>query len=252
MIPLLEKASHSKLTTSQKILLDYIQENPKRFIHQNLQDICDSLYISNATIVRFCQQLGFRGFNEFKFELRKQLNEQHENKLSEENLFEEQFSAFKDYIDMIPFEQIEKIYQMLHSHSTIYIYGTDMSSISANYLFSILSSLDYPCIYVDWRHLLRGIAEYTDHDTLMIMITSHGATERYEDILLTLKANHTEIIFITDEENNSLKQLSNVYINTNEQGKMMHNVDYSYKLKSLIIVQTLIEMIYYRTDNRQQ
>ena len=99
---------------------------------------------------------------------------------------------------------------------------------------------------------LRGIAEYTDHDTLMIMITSHGATERYEDILLTLKANHTEIIFITDEENNSLKQLSNVYINTNEQGKMMHNVDYSYKLKSLIIVQTLIEMIYYRTDNRQQ
>lgn len=84
------------------------------------------------------------------------------------------------------------------------------------------------------------------------MITSHGATERYEDILLTLKANHTEIIFITDEENNSLKQLSNVYINTNEQGKMMHNVDYSYKLKSLIIVQTLIEMIYYRTDNRQQ
>ena len=51
----------------------------------------------------------------------------------------------------------------------------------------------------------------------MIMITSHGATERYEDILLTLKANHTEIIFITDEENNSLKQLSNVYINTNEQ-----------------------------------
>lgn len=252
MIPLLEKASHSKLTTSQKILLDYIQENPKRFIHQNLQDICDSLYISNATIVRFCQQLGFCGFNEFKFELRKQLNEQHENKLSEENLFEEQFSAFKDYIDMIPFEQIEKIYQMLHSHSTIYIYGTDMSSISANYLFSILSSLDYPCIYVDWRHLLRGIAENTDTDTLFILMLFQGNVERYQEILLRLKENNTEVVIISDAANDTIRSLSTVFINTNEPSINVNSVDFNFKINTLILVQTLIDMIYSRTEHRQQ
>ena len=252
MIPLLEKAKAATLTSSERLLLNYISEHPKQVVHQNLQFICDTLFISNATIIRFCQKLGFRGFNEFKFELRSQLNHLQSNDIMNDTLFDRQLAIFKDNLNNLQLNEMESIYQMLQSHKTIYIYGSAMSSIPAHYLHSVLSSLDYNCIYVEWRHLLRGIAEYTDHDTLMIMITSHGATERYEDILLTLKANHTEIIFITDEENNSLKQLSNVYINTNEQGKMMHNVDYSYKLKSLIIVQTLIEMIYYRTDNRQQ
>ena len=81
MIPLLEKARQMELTASEQLLLDYIIEDPKRCIHQNLKEICEQLYISNATIVRFCQKIGFCGFNEFKFELRSQLESHRENLL---------------------------------------------------------------------------------------------------------------------------------------------------------------------------
>ncbi len=249
MIPLLEEAKKNHLTANEQILFDYINHNPKIILHQNLQFICNQLFISNATIIRFCQKLGFRGFNEFKFELRNQLYEYEKQDVIYDSLFDRHLSVFKDHLNNVHFEQIEKICALIQSLSTVYIYGSAMSSIPAHYLHSVLSSLDYRCIFVEWRHLLRGISENTDSDTLLIMITSHGANERYEDILSTLAANHTHTVIITDQENNLFKKHGTIYINTKEEGIIMHNVDYSYKLQSLIIVQIIIEMIY---NNRQQ
>ena len=129
MIPLLEKVKNIDLTASEKLLFDYIQEDPKRIIHQNLQDICQKLYISNATIVRFCQKIGYQGFHEFKFAIRSQLEDITENDLSLDSYFNFHLSRFKDAIQLIPFDQLETISKMFHSYSMIYIYGSAMSSI---------------------------------------------------------------------------------------------------------------------------
>ena len=252
MIPLLENVKENELTASEQLLFNYICKNPKKIIHQNLEFLCSQLFISNATIIRFCQKLGYRGFNEFKFELRTQLSEFDKKEVSHDSLFDKHLSIFKDHLFNIHFEDIEKIYSLIKPHSTIYIYGSAMSSIPAHYLHSVLSSLDYRCIFIEWRHLLRGIAENTNKDTLMIMITSHGAKDHYEEILSTLVSNQTKTVIITDEQNDFFKKYASIYINTNEEGKMMHNVDYSYKLQSLIIIQILIELIYRPKDNRQQ
>lgn len=99
MIPLLEKAKAATLTSSERLLLNYISEHPKQVVHQNLQFICDTLFISNATIIRFCQKLGFRGFNEFKFELRSQLNHLQSNDIMNDTLFDRQLAIFKDHLN---------------------------------------------------------------------------------------------------------------------------------------------------------
>lgn len=252
MIPLLEIAQKKQLTANEQILLNYIANHPKKVIHQNLQFLCDQLYISNATIIRFCQKLGFRGFNEFKFELRNQFYEQEQTQRSHDTLFDLHLSTFKDYLYSIHLDKIAHICSMIQTHSTIYIYGSAMSSIPAHYLHSVLSSLDFPCIFVEWRHLLRGIAENTNQDTLMIMITSHGSINRYKDILTTLVNNQTDTVIITDEDNEFFLNHATVYINTDEAGKVMNNVDYSYKTQALITAQILIEMIYYQIANKQQ
>lgn len=252
MIPLLEKARQMELTASEQLLLDYIIEDPKRCIHQNLKEICEQLYISNATIVRFCQKIGFCGFNEFKFELRSQLESHRENLLPGDAIFDAQLSMFKDYIRAVPFDQLEQIYQMIHDHTIVYIYGSAITSIAAYYLYSILASLDYTCIYVDWRHLLRGIANNTNKDTLFIMMMSHSYTDRYIDILSTFQKNETDVVILCDESNETLTSLSTIFINTNEASIYVNDVDFSFKLNTLILVQTLIEMIYTRKEYRQQ
>ena len=218
------------MTTSSKI--------QKRCIHQNLKEICEQLYISNATIVRFCQKIGFCGFNEFKFELRSQLESHREDLLPGDAIFDAQLSMFKDYIRAVPFDQLEQIYQMIHDHTIVYIYGSAITSIAAYYLYSILASLDYTCIYVDWRHLLRGIANNTNKDNALHhddVTRLYGSLYRYSfDIPKKTKQMSS---FSAMNPNETLTSLSTIFINTNEASIYVNDVDFSFKLNTLILVQ---------------
>ena len=84
------------------------------------------------------------------------------------------------------------------------------------------------------------------------MMMSHGYTDRYIDILSTFQKNETDVVILCDESNETLPSLSTIFINTNEASIYVNDVDFSFKLNTLILVQTLIEMIYTRKEYRQQ
>lgn len=70
MIPLLEKAHFAPLTEMEQNILTYFENNLSSAVYMNLITVTE-LYTSNATIVRFCKKLGLNGFNEFKYQLKK-------------------------------------------------------------------------------------------------------------------------------------------------------------------------------------
>ena len=67
MIPLLEKARLLSLTETEQEILDYLEKNITAVTYIGLSDLSARLYTSNATIVRFCQKLGLKGYHEFNF-----------------------------------------------------------------------------------------------------------------------------------------------------------------------------------------
>lgn len=244
MIHILNKIDKEELTPSEKVLADYIENHPEKVIHQSLKEICEYLYISNATIVRFCQKIGYQGFNEFKFSLKSLIIESTDLNFPKENLFDKHLSIVKDYLFSIPFEKLTSISDLINKSSTLYIYGGDMSSIPAHYLHSVLSSLDYQSILIEWRHLLRGIAESANQDTLFFLIVSHGDQERYGEILEKLHEKNAIVVSICDETNPNMEKYSKIFINTEEHSMVLNNVNFNYKLSSLICIQILIDMIF--------
>ena len=75
MIPLFEHARQLELTQAEEEILDYFIRHPKSASYMSLQELSRQLYTSGATIVRFCQKLGLGGFNDFKYQLRRELKE---------------------------------------------------------------------------------------------------------------------------------------------------------------------------------
>ena len=57
------------LNDSQKKIADYIINDPSRIIHQTSKEVSETLNLSEATIVRFCQKLGFKGYRDFRIKL---------------------------------------------------------------------------------------------------------------------------------------------------------------------------------------
>ena len=72
MIPLFEYARTQDLTPTEREILAYFEARPAAASCMNLQELSKALYTSGATIVRFCQQLGLSGYNDFKYQIRRE------------------------------------------------------------------------------------------------------------------------------------------------------------------------------------
>jgi DNA-binding MurR/RpiR family transcriptional regulator len=72
MLPLhqLLKEKASSLTQSQKTLMQYILAHEEEAIFLNIEKLADKVKVSEATVVRLCKVLGFKGFPQFQKELR--------------------------------------------------------------------------------------------------------------------------------------------------------------------------------------
>lgn len=155
MIPLFEKAHQLTLTDTEEGILKYFESNLPSSVYANLNDLSAGLYTSNATIVRFCQKLGLKGYNEFKYQVRKELKQLHPQTFRADDLVHHSLALFKDNLDQVDEEKLEEIAGLLTSDRPIYIYGSNLSSLAAKYLQTVLTTLDCPCILVEWQRLLN-------------------------------------------------------------------------------------------------
>jgi DNA-binding MurR/RpiR family transcriptional regulator len=64
------KEKASSLTRSQKRLMQYILSHEEEVIFLNIENLADKVKVSEATVVRLCKALGFKGFPQFQKELR--------------------------------------------------------------------------------------------------------------------------------------------------------------------------------------
>ena len=73
---ILEKLLDSdKFTSSEKHLIDFIQDNGNIVVNLSIDDLAAKSNVSQATIIRFCKKVGAKGYTEFKIQLAKELTD---------------------------------------------------------------------------------------------------------------------------------------------------------------------------------
>lgn len=242
MIPLFEQARLCKLSEMELQILDYLEANLPSSVYASLDDLSLQLYTSNATIVRLCQKIGMKGFNDFKYQIRAELKQQHHQSLTNDDFIQHSLALFKDNIALFDVAKLEEIAHLLTSNRFIYIYGSNLSSIAAKYLQTVLNTLDYPCILIEWQRLLTSLAYDISSDAVLFIITAHGDAKRYQSVFEMANKQEAVTILLTCEENSPLIPLSTISLCTNDQNEEYRHVDVNPRLGILTIVQILIEL----------
>ena len=80
VLTMVEKKSHSltkriagqrsKLTPKNRLLADYVLENPRKAVFMTVSELASASGVSDSTVVRFVSQLGYEGYGEFSQDLR--------------------------------------------------------------------------------------------------------------------------------------------------------------------------------------
>ena len=135
------------LTPKGKILGNYIIQNPRKAVFMTTKELSEACGVSEATVVRFVGQLGFRGYSEFLQALRDFVDsgltlpdrvdlpgmKGPGTDLLHRVVFEE-MNNLRQFYETIDMQMLGRIVDQLHNSPAVYVIGSRVSYTFAYYL----------------------------------------------------------------------------------------------------------------------
>lgn len=139
-------ALQSSLTKTEKRIATAILASPNILSKYSLSEISEYLDVGEATFVRFCRSLGFKGYTDFKIKLSVELatlDKQAQAILDTD--VTDQDSAYdiakklqvslnnviSETINLLDYNQLQKVVDLLHKAKRIFLFGVGSSGITA-------------------------------------------------------------------------------------------------------------------------
>lgn len=202
-----------KGTESEEQMARFIVKHTKEVLELNIEQFATLNYVSNSSVVRFCQKLGFKGYSDFKLNLALEINTFLINNQRIEvdmpilpnasdseitatflNLYHQTLADVHRSIDM---EQLRKVARVLENASFISIWATGPSELIALDFYYRIKRLGYVvhCEPVTGFHHVP-IVRRTDNEVALI-ISTYGNSHRVRQWVLANREKKVPVILIT-------------------------------------------------------
>lgn len=209
------------LCKSEQIVASYIVQHAPEIVSSSVAIVADNCGVSDPTVVRTCQKLGFSGYHSLKLELARSLENPEEDALdavnSRDNLQNVVDKVFQSCLHTIQFTQdtldmgdLESVAQMLMHANKISILGGGASIVSAQALYQKLLLLGLSAeLYTDPFMQIEACNRLSSHDAVFAL--SHSGRSKYiVDSTQIAKDNGAKIITLTNSGRSPLSKIANI------------------------------------------
>jgi len=214
---------YPSLSPSEKKTADFILENFESVIRMTLAEVAQQSGVSDATAVRFCRSLGYRGFLDFKIALTLAIPSS--PRLIHDDIEEDDdphtiackvlrgcSRALEDTLAVLDGEAFERALTLLVEAECILVVGVGTSGPMAHELFNRLFRLRLNCqVQTDSYLQVMQAALLTERDVLVVI----SQTGDSNDPMRTATVAHTHrcpVICITGNALSPLSELADVIL----------------------------------------
>lgn len=234
-----------ELSQLEKQVLDYIIANPEQIANSSLNTLAKNLFISTATISRTCKRIGFSGFQDLKYTL---------NKDSEQELYEAakpSLSFLSSHMERVQQEmewilehineaQIQKAANFIHESNFIEFFGVGVSLPTCIDAARKLTFSGTICnAREDWDEL-RCVAKRLSSKDLAILVSYSGETAHILEFAAILKERNVKTIAIVGRKSSRLKDLVNMTFHAQIQNCYLGDLDMSSRFPLSILLDFII------------
>lgn len=150
---------YNTLSSAERRVADYIIENSGEIADMPVAQIAELANVSQATVVRFCQTLGFKGIAEFKLYLSSERldpfadygNVEKDDSMAivAQKICRFNQSAIEDCMNTLDAPQLEKAVDALNAARCVYIFAAGGSLCTARCAYDILAQIDLRCELIE-------------------------------------------------------------------------------------------------------
>lgn len=234
----------NRLTKKDRMVMDYIKQDPERFVTASGRDIAEELQVSEATISRFCQKVGFGGFNEMRFTLTQVLQQQGERSVGEtadlsSQLVRDYYTIIQQAQALLNIKDIERCAQHIVDARNIYVAGMGSSGFTALEMSSKFSRLGLNVQAVTDNYFIRIKAVNMTKEDVFIGVTLSGETEEILFGLESAKAIGAPTIVITNFAHSSATEFADIVLLTPQRKSVPTQMLISAQLAQLYVIDML-------------
>lgn len=173
----IEGMSNQFTKTDWKIV-QYMKENMQEFVSCSAQDLATQIGVSDASVIRFAQKVGFSGLNEFRYILQSEL--ERENTIINQNSYT---SLMHDYNTLTETlfkftkpEYVDLLRKKMLKARRIFIAGMDLNKNIAEMAGHKFMLLGLDVRVITTYDTLKLFANLATKDDLFIVITLSALT----------------------------------------------------------------------------
>ncbi len=239
-------------TNSEKKILKYIKKNSEEVTSMSIKELSGKTDTGEATIIRFCKKIGFKGYNDFKISLIRSISkEKQETKykidiLSDENynsvaenIYNNSFNVLRDTLSLINNETFDKCISLISKAKHIEFVGVGYSNLTAqDAKYKFLRIGKSVAAHSD-PHLFKMAASISGKGDLMVGISQTGETQEVIETLKNARSRGASTIVITNNDNTEVTKYAD-YILVNGFNEVLSETgSFSERISQLFIIELL-------------
>ena len=216
---LLIESCRSNLRNSEVKVADFILANTEKVIHFSVSELADSTGTSDATIIRFCRNIGFKGFQDFKISLAQSLipsvrniheavNESEQVPQLIKKVFEANISAIRNSLNTINTAAFENSIEVLAKSKQIVFYGCGGSGAVAMDAYHKFFRVGIPCTWFNDSHMGAMAATMMDQSHALVVISHTGSSKDIVDALKLANENNAATIAIVSQQKSPVSKIA--------------------------------------------
>ena len=217
-------------TQAEEQVIRIMAQNPREVLTMQTSELAKAGYCSPATVIRFCQKLGFRGLKELKLAISEELGYAAANNTSSFDaslpmkkvvadiveLYQKTMSQIQTLVD---YTEVEKAASLIHKSSLVHLFGMGASYLVAeDFMMKLARVKKVGCLYHD-IHLQLVDAGNVGVDEVCLIISYSGQTREVLKAAQEIRQNGGIIISLTQYSDNQLARMADcrLYVPATEE-----------------------------------
>lgn len=227
---------YHSLTKSEKKIADTILRSPDLVSQCPLSEIAKHLEVGEATLVRFCRTIGFKGFSDFKLELSIELATKDNN---DETVLETEImpsddsltiaqklqaavsNVMEETVNLLDLKQLEQVVKAIKKARRIFLFGVGSSGVTAEDAKNKLMRIGFQVDATGNNHFMYMQAALLTPSDVAIGLSHSGYSAETAHTLKIAKQNGATTVALTHSLRSPVTEYADyVLVNGNKQRKL--------------------------------
>lgn len=245
------------LTDAESKVANYVLDNYGDVLKLTVTELAEKAQSSDATVVRFCKSIGYKGYQEFKISLAqdtispaKHLNPELDQDDSTgeitKKIFDSVISVLQETMTVVDVDAIEKAAHLISTARKVVIFGCGGSSYVGMDAMHKFLKIGIECFIYSDADTQAMAASLLQKSDAVIGISHSGCNKSVIDCLKLAKQAGAQIIGLTTQGKSPMLKHCDILLCTSTKETVFKSESVTARIAQLVIIDSLVASVAFK------